>query len=85
MNEAIQKAQYLLKAKIFYFLFSKLNILICLLCYFFATSLDSFFISYIALALFSYKFIFSQTRMDNPYKIFLLDAISKFIKNLRSN
>ena len=85
MNEAISKAQYALKAKIFYFLFSKLNILILVCVYVFSDSLDTFLIAYIALALLAYKFVFSQTKMDNPYKTYLLDFISRFIKNLRSN
>ncbi len=38
MNEAISKAQYALKAKIFYFLFSKLNILILVCVYVFSDS-----------------------------------------------
>lgn len=84
MNEAISKAQYTLKAKIFYFLFSKLNLIILFCTYLFNDSLDTCLIAYITLALLAYKFIFSQTQMDNPYKIYLLNFISCFIKNLRS-
>lgn len=85
MNEAIGKAQYMLKAKPMFFLFSKLNFIHLLLAYFMSDTLYGFITSYIAMVLLSYKFLFSKTRMDNPYKIFLLHHISNFIKNTRSN
>ena len=83
MNEAISKAQYKLKAKIHYFLFSKLNLLILFIVYIATDELDSFFIAYIALTLLAYKFLFSATKMDNPYRIFLLEILNDFAKNLK--
>lgn len=83
MNEAISKAQYMLKAHIKYFLCTKLNLIIAFIVYLITDNLNSFLIIYIACAFVAYKFIFSQNKMDNPYKIYLLSYISNFIKNLR--
>ncbi len=84
MNDAISKAQYTLKAKIIFFAFSKINILIAFLVYLVTDSIDSFVMIYAGIALICYRFVFSKTKMDNPYKIFLLQHISDLIKNSRS-
>ncbi|CAM3313676.1 hypothetical protein [Helicobacter labetoulli] len=83
MNEAISKEQYRLKAKIIFFLFSKINIFILFFAYIITDSLDGFVILYAGAGLIIYRFVFSQTKMDNPYKIFLLQHISNFLKNSR--
>lgn len=83
MSEAISKAQYMLKAHIKYFLYTKLNLMIMFIVYLTTDDLDSFLIIYIACAFVAYKFIFSQSKIDNPYKTYLLSYISDFIKNLR--
>lgn len=84
MNEAISKAQYQLKATLFYFLFSKINIVTIIFAYLFSNNINTFLILYLSLALLFYKFIFNATKMDNLYKIFMLNIINNFIRNLRS-
>ena len=81
-EQTIEKAQYALKAKIYYYFFSKLNLIILCVSYIF--SFQYFIIAYVFSTLLIYKFIFSKTRGDNPYKIFLLHLISLYLKNIRS-
>lgn len=83
MNETIQKGQYLLKAKIKFFLFTQMNLILLVFCYFITNSLIGFLTLYGPLMFVVYKFLFSKTRMDNPYNIFLLRKISDLIRNLR--
>lgn len=84
MNEVIQKGQYLLKAKIKFFLFTQTNIILLLFCYFVTDSLIGFLTLYGPLMFVAYKFLFNKIRMDNPYNIFLLKKISDLIRNLRN-
>lgn len=83
MNETIQKGQYLLKAKIKFFLFTQTNLVLLVFCYFVTNSLIGFLTLYGPLMFVFYKFLFGRTRMDNPYNIFLLKKISDLIWNLR--
>ena len=81
--DTLRKAQYMLKLKITFFLASKANFVLLAISYFVFDSTNSFLIGYVALVTLYYKFLFSHTKMDNPYKIFLLDYVSKFLKNTR--
>lgn len=82
-EEAIKKAQYMLKAKPLFFFFTKLNLAFLACSYIFTSDITSFLICYLTMAFLGYRFSFSLTKMDNPYNIFLLKFISNFIKNLR--
>lgn len=86
MNENIENAikmQYQLKLKIPYFLATKLHCIFLVSCYFLTDNFTNFSISYAVGVILLYRFIFKQNRLDNPYKIFLLEKFSKLIKKIK--
>lgn len=85
MNNDFQKAQYLLKQNIWYFIATKLNLflLVASLVIFQGLSAN-FFLFYPVVVLVGYRFLFNISRLDNPYKIYLLALHFKFFKKLRN-
>ncbi len=83
MEEVISKKQYTLKLKPLYFLATRLNIFVFILCFFFCENSKQFFMIYPVFGFLLYRFVFKEDKLSNPYSIFLLKNLSSFLRILR--
>lgn len=83
MEEVISKKQYTLKLKPLYFLATKFNVFVFIVCFFFCKDTQNFLMIYPPIAFLLYRFIFKENRLSNPYSIFLFKHYSAFLKILR--
>lgn len=83
MEEVISKKQYILKLKPFYFLATRLNVFVFIVCFLFCKDTQNFLMIYPIIAFLLYRFVFKENRLSNPYSIFLFKYYSTFLKFLR--
>lgn len=76
--------QYTLKQNIYYFLATKLNLIIFACSYLFSDDIISFFLTYPFYALFAYRFLYNETKLDNPYRTFLYERFISLTRKIRS-
>ncbi|QKG30284.1 hypothetical protein CDOMF_a035 (plasmid) [Campylobacter sp. RM16187] len=76
--------QYTLKQGIFYFLATRLNLIILLSIYFYVDNFMDFFLIYPVSVLVAYRFFYDQTKLDNPYNTFLYEKFISLIRKIRS-
>lgn len=79
------KKQYTLKQSFYFYLGSKLNLIVLTLCYIFGANFGEFIIYYFFAVLFTYKVFYNKTKSDNPYLELVFEKYSKLIKFARTN
>ncbi|MBX7491247.1 hypothetical protein [Helicobacter turcicus] len=81
-DEVISKKQYTLKLKPMYFALTRLNVFAIVLCFILLDS-KNFLMFYPPIAFLLYRFCFKETKLSNPYTIFLFKHWGRFIRILR--
>ena len=81
--EAFDK-QYMLKQSIYYYFLTKLHLMVIFAVFFISGSMTNFFLIYPIAVMVTYRFLYNETKLENPYNTYLMAKFISIIRQIRN-